>query len=716
MNDFAPPARSSRKVLVLSLLGLAAFLAVEALLLRHFIRVDARPPSWDQSTHMEIALDYREALGAGRWGDAWFLAPKPGMPPFPPAYHLLLRGAFNSADPAHAALWLNWFYMAVLAISLFGISWRFLPDSRALAATVAFCAAPGLQDLMATQLVDLAVVAWTSAGYWALLESEEFAAWVPSLAFGLLFAVGMMHKWTYFSYMLPAFMIGARALANARARPKVLSAAVLSLALFAPWYWSHIALLPSRLVQASADFAVPFWKGDAWAVYLRASWDGLGPLLWVMGFIGMLSPQFPRRRESGLALAYWVACSYVFWTIVPNRQFRFLLPGLAPFGLFMAAVWPPALTWSVVGIQLLAMANFFFGAIGPISIPLPLMPTTVFASRPPAREDWKIDEILRRIEAERDPTRPITNVTLVANDAYFNAPTFHWVQRRLNLAHVRMRGVNKRLCELSEFLLLKTGRLGPEGVIGGLPEAAQAVADPDGWFRRAYEEIARWRLPDGGDAVLYRQRRRRAEPMDRRVMSYDVFAAGGIEGKGLRADLGRWDPALSAWTNARVSVGEVSVRGLKISNAAADLENFSLSMSSWSANGVVMYDLNEMRLMRLDRVTVRSLEVDAADLKTFLEKRIPGLKLDNLTLDGTVKASGTWNGRPVAAEAALELDQTAHRLKVSVLTASLLGVSVPPALFRPIKELDLSLEPNPETPFFIDLPGLTIRGGRLTVP
>ena len=714
MNDFAPRARASRKVLVLSLLGLAAFLAVQALLLRHFIRVDTRPPSWDQATHLEIALDYREALGAGRWGDAWFLAPKPGMPPFPPAYHLLLRGAFDSADPAHAALWINWFYMAVLSLSLFGICWRFLPDSRALAATLAFCAAPGLQDLVTTQLVDLALVAWVSAGYWALLESEGFTGWLPALAFGFLYAAGMLHKWTYFSYMLPAYLIAARALGDRRARLKVLAAAGLSLALFAPWYWSHIALLPSRLVQASADFAVPFWKDGAWAEYLRQSCGGLGPFLWALGFISILTPQFSRRREYGWVLAYWVVFSYAFWMIVPNRQLRFLLPGLAPLGLFMAATWPPVLTWGVVGFQLLAMANFFFGAVGPISIPMPLMPLPLFVNRPPAREDWKIDEILRRIEVERDPTRPLTNVTLVANDAYFNAPTFHWVQRRLNLPHARMRGVNKRLCELSEFLLLKAGRLGPEGVIGGLPEAARAVVDPDGWFGRAYEEIARWPLPDGSAAVLYRPRRGRAKPMDRRGISYGTFAAGEIVGSGLRLDFGRWDPGLSAWKTARMSVDQVSVRGLKVRGAAVDLENFSFA--TLSQGGAADDDWNGMRLLRLDRVTVRGLEVDAADLKTFLEKRVPGLKLESLTLDGTVKAAGTWYGRPVAAEAALELDRTARRLKVAVLAASYLGAPVPSALFRPIKELNLSLDPNPETPFFIDLPGLTIKDGRLTIP
>jgi hypothetical protein len=397
MNDFAPPLRPSRKTLVLSLLGLAAFLAVQALLLRHFIRVDTRPPSWDQATHMEIALDYREAAGAGRWSDIWFLAPKPGMPPFPPAYHLLLRGAFASADPAHAALWVNWFYMAILAVSLFAISWRFLPDSRALAATLAFCAAPGLQDLLTTQLVDLALVAWAAAGYWALLASEEFTAWVPSLAFAAVFALGMLHKWSYFSYMLPAYLIAGRALGDRNARLKVLAAAALSLALFTPWYWTHLALLPSRLVQASSDFAVPFWKDGAWAAYLTQSVGALGPLLWGLGFISMLAPQYARRRESAWVLAYWVVFSYVFWTIVPNRQIRFLLPGLAPLALALAATWPKSVTWTVAAIQLLGALNFFFGAIGPFTLPMPLMPLTFFENRPPMAENWKIGEILRRI-------------------------------------------------------------------------------------------------------------------------------------------------------------------------------------------------------------------------------------------------------------------------------------------------------------------------------
>src|SRR5438045_4069584 len=88
-----------RKALVLSLLGLGLFLALKAVMLSSFVRRDTRPPSWDQAVHLEIALDYRNAAGLGRWSDIFHLAPKPGMPPFPPLYHLALMRAYDSPDP-----------------------------------------------------------------------------------------------------------------------------------------------------------------------------------------------------------------------------------------------------------------------------------------------------------------------------------------------------------------------------------------------------------------------------------------------------------------------------------------------------------------------------------------------------------------------------------------------------------------------------------------
>lgn len=712
IDPLVAAAARERKTLVLSLLGLAVFLVLQALLLRKQVRDDTRPPAWDQAIHLEIALDYKEAIAQGRLADAFSLPPKPGMPAFPPAYHLGLIRAYDSADPAHAALWLNWFYLALLAASVFGIAWRFRPDDTALAVTIVFCGAPAVQDMVATQLIDLPLTACAAACYWALLASERFGLWVPSLLFGVLHAFGMLHKWSFFSYMVPAYFIALRELSY---RPlKVLTAAALSAALSAPWYVANLALLPTRLVQASSDFAIPFWKGGAWATYLRVSLEQLGPLFALFGWVALLVPQYRRKREDGDILLGWALVSYVFWTIVPNRQFRFLLPGLPPLAVALASAFPRQLTWGIAAVQLFTFVNFHNGWIGPLTIPLPYQDLTFFSNAPPAAEDWRIEEILRAVEGSRDPARAISNVTLVANDTRFNAPTFHWSQRRLGLDRIRMRGVNSRLCELSEFLILKDGRLGPSTVINGLPEAAAQVKAPSGWFARAYEQLKEWPLPDGSTARLYRQRAVMPKPFASSKMTYQFFSAGKAELQDLKVTLGEWDKAAAAYKSARVSAGRVTVRGLVLRGLDAELHDVGL-VPVYS--GERSDEWVDVRILKLGRLRLNSIEVGAAEVKTFLEERVKGLKLSSLTLEnGAVKAEGAWKGYRVSAEAALTLLDAPRRLKVDMRSAKFGGSPLPAFLFKPIKELTIPLAPNAETPFAIELPGLTLANGRLSVP
>jgi hypothetical protein len=708
-----PPNAAHRKFLVLGLLGLAAFLAVEALLLRSHIRVETRPPAWDQAIHLEIALDYREALAEGRVSDAWHLAPKSGMPAFPPAYHLLLMRAYDSADPARAALWANWFYLALLAVSIYGIGWHFRKDETPLIGALLFCAAPVVQDMLTTQLVDLPMTALAAFAYWALLLADDFTAWPGAILFGIAHAAGMLHKWSFFSYMLPAYWLAGKCLFRRPSALPTFAAAILSAALILPWYSAHIALMPSRLVQASADFAVSPAKLEAWLSYFRQGVDGLGPVFWLAGLAALVSPQYARRPEHGWIVGAWFLTSYIFWTLVPNRQLRFLLPGLVPLGVAFCATWPKGFSWGVTALQLVAMLNFHAGWLPPIPVPLPFVQPRFFVSAPAAREDWKLEEILRKVEAERDPTRPITNLTLVANHERFNPPTFHWVQRRLKMEFVRMRGVNRRLSELSEFVLLKDGKLGAPTVIGGLPEAAAQIKDPGGWFPRAYEEIARWTLPDGTPAILYRQRRGARKPYEGKRIDYQVYTAGKVEAKNLKAEFGQWDASRSAYKAASVSADKLSIRGLEIVGVSADLHGFGFVPVIQDGKAE---DWADIRLMRLERLVLKSLDIGAEELKAFLVERVKGLEVSEVSLDRTVRVSGAYKGRPASFEVRPELLDQPRRLRLTVLEARLGGLSIPPWVFKEIKELTIPLYPNPETPFAIELPGFTLSGGRLTIP
>lgn len=448
-------------------------------------------------------------------------------------------------------------------------------------------------------------------------------------------------------------------------------------------------------------------------IYFKQASDAINPIVWLLGTIGLLAPQFSRRREQGWVLLAWVATSYIFWTIVPNRQLRFLLPGLVPIGVALAATWPKSVTRGVVILQLLGLFNFFGGWVGPVTLDLPYYSFRFFMNDPAAKEDWKIEEILRKIEAERDPLTPISNVTLVANDAFFNAPTFHWTQRRLGLKHVRMRGVNRRLCELSEFVLLKEPKVGPPSVVSGLPEAALEIQDRRGWFGRAYEEIARWPLPDKNNAILYRMRRVHKKPYEGKFLLYQHFAAGKATIKNLKVNFGPWDTEKSVYKSMNLNVGQLDVRGLVLEGINVDLTDaaFIPVMKTDRPD-----DWADVRLLRLQRLRINSLDVGAEELKAFLALRVKGLSVDEIMLDKTVRVTGSFNGKPVSAEAGIQLLDGPRRVKVDIMSVRLSGISVPLSMFREIKELTVPLYPNPETPFTIELPGLTIANGRLTIP
>lgn len=712
---FKEPAAApgNRKVLVLSLLGLAVFLAWQALDLRSYIRRDTRPPSWDQAVHMEIALDYRKALAERRFSDILYLAPKPGMPPFPPLYHLALTGVYDHDNPAGGAIWLNWYYLVLLSFSLFAIAYYFRPDASALAAVLLFACAPAVRHLYTTQLIDLALTAWVAAAYWALLISDRFRKWTGSLLFGVLFALGMMHKWSFFSYMIPAYFLALQALFVRGSALKTLAAAAVAAAGFLPWYLIHLPILFPRLIGASTDLAVSksWWE---FFTYLLTMEDGFGPFLWVMALTGLVGAGYKRHKDKGLLLALWFVSSYVFWALVPNQQMRFLLPGLT--GLAVAAVsgpWPVPFVWLAVAFQLFAAANFSSGWISSVRLSRPLYPFRLLTSDPPTAEDWKLADILREAQKRHDPALPFSNLTLVANDQFFNGPTITWMNKYLGLPNVSIRGVNRRLCEFSQFVVLKRGNLGPPRVIDGLPEAADIILRKNEWFDKSYAKAASWPLPDGSEAILYQQRKIRQAPFQDKDVFMLYYGSRTFSATNLKIGLGRWDLAGSAYPAVSVAASEIELRKLRVKNVRLGLEDLLLVPAGGSADSDPWEDV---RFLKMRKLKVKALEISAEDLKRFLEDRVKGLRVGELKLDKTVQIKGTVRNIAFSAEASLELLSSPNRLVVT-LTDIRIGISpVPLWMLNHFKTIAIPFEPSPEMPFHIELAGLTLKGGRLTVP
>ena len=165
------------------------------------------------------------------------------MPPFPPLYHLALAPLYRLTSAPAAFLAVNWFYLAALSLAVFAIGRRLAGPGAALAAALLIGCAPETQSLLRSQLVDLPLMACAALAYWALLESDGFRRRRGSLLFAAAFAFGMLHKWSFFTYLVPAGLVWLNALRRKESRRNAFLAAALGLGAALPWYLIRLPML-----------------------------------------------------------------------------------------------------------------------------------------------------------------------------------------------------------------------------------------------------------------------------------------------------------------------------------------------------------------------------------------------------------------------------------------------------------------------------------------
>lgn len=678
--------------------GLAVFLAWQAGALGFFILRDSRPPAWDEANHLTVARAYFDAAGKGRWGDIWGYTPNGSMPPFPPLYHLGAALAYLSRDPAGAALWLNWLYFSILTVSLFAITRRLRPEapSVAAAAGVAFGCAPLVQGLMRAQLVDLPLTAMVALAYWALLRSEGFSDRRASFWFGAAFAAGLLYKWSFFSYLLPAGYLGFRAFWDKKRRANALWALGIAVGLGFPWYAVRLPLVLVRLTQATADFVIPVWKGAAFFHYAYYLPRELGWGFCAAALYGAWALRRDKRPAVRVAFG-WFLASYLFWAMIPNRQTRYLLPGLPPLAALASAACPAPLLWGLAAWQ--AAASVVRPPVSPLS------------------EDWKIDEILRDIAAPRPGEPSLTAVSLIANDRRFNKLNFIWRAGELGLSDLQLRGVNDVPWELSPFVVLKEGWLGPRNVTVEFNEAEAAIRGAGGWFARAFAERRRWLLPDGSFAVLYERKRLKAPPFEKGRLELPLYFSAKLAMPKAAVVLGGWDWRRGIYKRIRISAPEAGLRGLKVSGVSLEL-----------SDALLVPDRDGARLVRVGAVKVLSAAVEEASLRAYLDRSF--LRMRRLDMDGTLRAAAILFGLPVSAELSAQREG-ASLCRVEVDRARLGALPIPAGLLKrygtngPIFSIEKAGDRTVfrtlfglwrAVPFPVELAGCSIAGGRMSIP
>ena len=169
--------------------------------------LDIRPPNYDQGLHLFRTFNYWEALSSG--SKDWWQHMLNVEPFYPPFYHLslipltLIFGF--TLDTGGIG---NSFYMVVMTLSTYGIGKILYTRNAGLIAAFLVSSYPLIVSMSREYLISVMLTAMTTLAYYLFLKSENFENKKYSLYFSFIFAVGLMVKWTFFIYVLPAVLAG----------------------------------------------------------------------------------------------------------------------------------------------------------------------------------------------------------------------------------------------------------------------------------------------------------------------------------------------------------------------------------------------------------------------------------------------------------------------------------------------------------------------------
>jgi len=352
-----------------------------------WVVLDKVPPAYDYARHLYIAFLYWQAFD---WGSPslWFdlLSVEPF---YPPLYHLsLVPFAMVFGFSAYSAVLANSIYLGVIILSTYGIG-SLISDRRAglMAAFLVSCY-PFLSYVSRTPMIDTMLTAAVALAYYLFLKSKNFEDRFYSLMFAIVFAGGMMVKWTFLIFILPAVVLGlignkagelkqtliqfsyysgmilalmvlpffifilqdwkwvplfleiglvvilVRTLPMAEISPnKVLNLITLtaiSLIICFPWY-SHAFL---NLVQGGMKSNLsgiregdPTAGIDRWMAYARILPEEVGGILFLLFLAGIILFLI-RRKFFNPLLTGWIVFPYIIFSLMINKDMRYIMPVL----------------------------------------------------------------------------------------------------------------------------------------------------------------------------------------------------------------------------------------------------------------------------------------------------------------------------------------------------------------------------------------------------
>lgn len=481
-----------KRTLLWSFLTLALF--TSSLVIWH--RCDTRPPAWDESVHLHLALDYRDFLLhrtpiTTSWADV-----------YPPAYHLSLIPFLSIGIPStHQTAWPHAIYFALMLAAFVAFAKSFsLPEESGVWTALFIVGYAFVHWVARWPLMDFAVMSWVTIGILFLWRTNYFQDIRQTVLWGVLSGLGLLIKPFYgFNFVFPCIYLLACRTETSRARrfANFLIGCGAAALIALTWYgWEGACFLRNVVYLAGERGAV---EGDpsfttlaGWWYYIRCLWIQMGPYGLTLTLGGIIALIIKRPRLPRGSVGFLAACalsSYICLTFARNKNPRYDMGILPPLALLAAAGWFSTFTrrWARAGLGAAALVLFLYSAA---------------RTDPPRTENWQHLAIGEEMEKTRDPAQSLLLVSVASNHRYLFARNLRWSLRAHGQAIAPCKEGDPT-ADFSEFIVVKTGDRGPDA------EDLNKDWDRLRLSGRAFDELfqmtRRFSLPDGSEALLYRR-------------------------------------------------------------------------------------------------------------------------------------------------------------------------------------------------------------------
>ncbi|MGB7563175.1 MAG: glycosyltransferase family 39 protein [Prochlorococcaceae cyanobacterium] len=337
---------------------------------RLWLQLDQRLPAWDQADYLNSAVDHGRALGllpGGGWhGWQALLDLSPKIPPLASLVNgTVIAIVGDSPDQASGALAV-WQALLLVGVACWGR--QLVSPGFGLLAAALTSTTPALVALRVDFTLDLPLAATSVLALWLLgrwaTPGPRGGRWSQAAAAALALAAAVLVKQSALLVLLmPALWAAAVGLLQPQRRLQVLAALGLVLALILPWLqhnWiTTIGGTNRAVLESAAQEGDPPALSLASLLWYPKLWpEQLGLVNGLPGLAGglaaaaaawkkRLQPSAPGTNQ-GSGWGWLIGCAisgWLFTTLSPNKDPRYIAPVLPLLVLLLARGWWALLLW-----------------------------------------------------------------------------------------------------------------------------------------------------------------------------------------------------------------------------------------------------------------------------------------------------------------------------------------------------------------------------------